>query len=194
MSNSIIHLTGEITVDKVSRFKQLCLNAINEEKPDTLSIFLTSQGGSVKACIAIYEFLSLLQEQIIMYNVGYVDSSALIIYLAGDIRYALPHSSFLIHELSKHYIAGDIRFSHFVNDYRSLKSDISVFENILRKHIKNNANALEVLNYLSCGEVSFGSSEAFEYGITTAMLANAGTVAEPPATSSIPCKRFHYYT
>lgn len=60
-------------------------------------ILLSSNGGSVKDGVTLYNYINSLPVKITMHNIGLVNSIANVIFLAGDKRYAVPHSSFLFH-------------------------------------------------------------------------------------------------
>jgi len=68
-----------------------------QPKPDVLYFLFSSNGGSVNAGIALYNFLRALPVEIIMHNTGSIDSIATVIFLAADKRYAALHSTFLFH-------------------------------------------------------------------------------------------------
>jgi ATP-dependent protease ClpP protease subunit len=61
-------------------------------------IFLiSSQGGEVLSGLTAYNFLHGLNVNITTFNMGQVDSAANLVFCAGDHRYALPTSRFLLH-------------------------------------------------------------------------------------------------
>jgi len=60
-------------------------------------LLLSSPGGNVNNGITIYNFLKSLPINLTTHNIGVVDSIANVIFLAGESRYAVPHSSFLFH-------------------------------------------------------------------------------------------------
>jgi len=69
----------------------------NREKPDAIYFLFSSTGGLINPGIALYNFLRALPVEIIMHNTGNVESIGNIVFMAGDIRYASIHSSFLFH-------------------------------------------------------------------------------------------------
>jgi ATP-dependent protease ClpP protease subunit len=68
-----------------------------KHKPDTVYCLFSSSGGFVDPGIALYNFLRSLPIELIMHNIGSVDSTANAVFLAGEKRYAATHSSFLFH-------------------------------------------------------------------------------------------------
>jgi ATP-dependent protease ClpP protease subunit len=67
-------------------------------KDESVTVYIDSEGGEDNCDYAIYEALRLCGKKIITHAVNDVCSSAITVYLAGDLRYATNHSRFLIHE------------------------------------------------------------------------------------------------
>ena len=62
-----------------------------------LYYLLSTPGGSVMNGLNIYNVLRGLPAKIVFHNVGNVDSIGNVLFLAGDERYACPHSTFMFH-------------------------------------------------------------------------------------------------
>lgn len=60
-------------------------------------ILLSTPGGSVMNGLNLYNILRSLPIKLITHNVGNVDSIGNAIFLAGQERYACPHSTFMFH-------------------------------------------------------------------------------------------------
>jgi len=86
-----------INESKVKALMALCSDIIAKCRPETLYFLVSSNGGSVNAGIALYNFLRALPVEIVMHNTGSIDSIATVIFLAGNRRYAALHSTFLFH-------------------------------------------------------------------------------------------------
>ncbi len=63
----------------------------------TVYLMLSTPGGSVMHGLNLYNVLRALPIKLITHNVGNVDSIGNAIFLAGDERYACPHSTFMFH-------------------------------------------------------------------------------------------------
>jgi len=98
-----INFYDEINALTAKAFMNTCSGAIERYKPDALYFLFASDGGIVPAGVTLYSFLRSLPVKIIMHNMGAVDSSATVVFLAGEERYASPHSSFHFHGLKRSF-------------------------------------------------------------------------------------------
>lgn len=60
-------------------------------------LMLSTPGGQVNCGINIYNVLRAMPFHLITHNVGNVDSIGNVVFLAGEERYACPHSTFMFH-------------------------------------------------------------------------------------------------
>lgn len=109
----VINFIGPVNDQSVNQFSWIIGMIINgydqftfrtndptRHKSSEVRIHLSSSGGDVYQAQAAYEQINILKQHVpsvITYNLGHVASSAVIIYLAADIRLASPLSVFLIH-------------------------------------------------------------------------------------------------
>lgn len=62
-----------------------------------LYFLFSTPGGNVMNGINIYNILGGLPAKLVFHSVGNVDSIGNVVFLAGDERYACPHSTFMFH-------------------------------------------------------------------------------------------------
>lgn len=67
------------------------------KKVDEVYLMLSTPGGNVREGLNLYNVLKAFPFKLITHNVGTVDSIGNAVFLAGDERYACPHSSFMFH-------------------------------------------------------------------------------------------------
>lgn len=96
-STIYLNFFDQITDQKVKILMAICSELIAKHHPKQLYFLFSSTGGSVRAGITLYNFLRSLPVEIVMHNVGSIDSIATVIYMAGEKRYAAKHSTFLFH-------------------------------------------------------------------------------------------------
>lgn len=86
----------EINLEKVKALMEVCSQTL-QFTPETLYFQFSSGGGAVDSAITLYNFLKSLPCEIVMHNIGSIDSAANVVFMAGDRRYAVAHTSFLFH-------------------------------------------------------------------------------------------------
>ena len=97
-----VYLTfhDNINLESVNRVMTICPRVIAQYDPKTLYFLFSSGGGGVDAGVTLYNYLRGLPQNIVMHNVGSIDSIANAIFLAGQFRYATPTSAFLLHGIT----------------------------------------------------------------------------------------------
>jgi ATP-dependent protease ClpP protease subunit len=65
--------------------------------PQALVLCLSSEGGHMESAFYCYEVLRSLPVPIATHNLGLVASAANLLFMAGNVRFAAPGSSFLFH-------------------------------------------------------------------------------------------------
>jgi ATP-dependent Clp protease, protease subunit len=74
-----------------------------KKKVSEVILFLSTEGGSVMAGINLYNILIGMPFKLLTHNVGSVDSIGNAIFLAGEERYACPHSTFMFHGVARDF-------------------------------------------------------------------------------------------
>lgn len=124
---------------------------LNKERPDTIYCLFSSSGGDVESGVALYNFLRALPVELIMHNIGSVVSTANIIFLAGAVRYAAVHSSFLFHGITWNFPANTPQSKSQLSEILSgMESSESKFSGIITERSKLTAD--EVLALFCQGE------------------------------------------
>ncbi len=104
-----ISFVDPINDETAKKLITLCSELWNQQKPDKIIILFSSGGGFINPGISLYNFFKAFPCEIVMHNTGNIDSSAVIIFLAGRQRFASPSSSFLLHGITWNYGNGSIR-------------------------------------------------------------------------------------
>lgn len=76
------------------------------QKVEHVYLLFSSSGGGVAQGINIYNVLRGMPFKLTTHNVGNVDSIGNVIFLAGETRYAAPHSTFMFHGVGFDSVAG----------------------------------------------------------------------------------------
>lgn len=73
---------------------------LDESATDPITVYVNSPGGSVESALSIQTLIESADCPIITVAAGACHSAALAIYIAGDLRLALPGSFFLVHAMT----------------------------------------------------------------------------------------------
>jgi len=73
-----------------------CGNVITQGH-DELYLCISTPGGQIASGITLYNFLRSMPIKVITHNIGSVDSIGNAIFLAGELRRACSHSTFMFH-------------------------------------------------------------------------------------------------
>lgn len=92
-----ITLSAEINVSTAEQIIATSTALVSQQGFNCLYFLASTPGGGVMNGINIYNLLRGLPAKIIFHNVGNIDSIGNAIFLAGDERYACPHSTFMFH-------------------------------------------------------------------------------------------------
>jgi len=142
-----ISIFEPITDDTANRVVEEILNQKYNRKDEYICVYINSPGGDVDAGFSIYETLRLSGKYIVTYAVNHIHSCAIIIYLAGQQRFANNYSNFLIHDpyhevddrmSVKKYKQNAIELEKCIDDYFQLICDRSKLTiPKIKKYVKN---------------------------------------------------------
>lgn len=123
----------EISLEKSKIVMELCSQAIMQFSPKTIYFQISSGGGSVDSAITLYNFLKSLPCEIIMHNIGSIDSAANVVFMAGDKCYAAAHTSFLFHGVTYGF-GGNVSKSQITEGLSIVEIAETKIAGILAKH------------------------------------------------------------
>ena len=72
----------------------------SQPKPERVVLYLNSTGGDLGSALALYNLIHKFPIPVSTHNIGEVSSSAVLVFLAGSIRYACNRSLFKLHSLT----------------------------------------------------------------------------------------------
>jgi ATP-dependent protease ClpP protease subunit len=98
MSLHIVHFIGPINHGSACTVRNLCLQAVQAGASE-IELHMSTEGGNMTAGFALYFFLKSLPVPLTTHNIGSVESVGVVIFLAGQKRYACPGTRFLVHPL-----------------------------------------------------------------------------------------------
>lgn len=140
MENNEIKIcfTGSVNEENVRAFIHEIKN-LTEKFPESssLTIYISSPGGSVDIAVELFYFLKLLDCTVRTVNISYVNSAAIIIFAAGGERVSLPCSSFYVHSITKH-LDGDFTTADLLREVKEMSANTDKVATILADVSKKN--------------------------------------------------------
>jgi ATP-dependent protease ClpP protease subunit len=156
-------------------------NAMIENGIAKITIHLSSAGGGLLAAFSAYHFLRSASIPLVMNNMGNIESSAMLLYLAADTRSAAPHSRFLIHPFHWTFGPGSVFLPNIKEAVASLEFDSRRYADIFNERTQGADKPLDVIKCMEGDPLVIGAEEAGFCGITT----------ETPAENTIPAGAVH---
>lgn len=132
---------------------------------DKVGIILNTYGGDVSAAISLFDTIKSLQLQVDTLNAGFCESAGVIIFMAGENRYAYPHATFLLHEV-KLEGCHNISLNDSIEALQKLSYSKNAFIEIVRDALYNNGLSSEKLVNMFTGANS-DSRFNTEFAIST---------------------------
>jgi ATP-dependent Clp protease protease subunit len=127
-------LSGDVNSDMVHRVFDAVAD-MTEDGVETAHILIQSNGGYVSDGLCLHNYLRNLPIKIVTYNTGAVASIAVILFLAGDERYASETARFMVHKSHASAPHG-ARPDALRIIVEGLQADDARTESILRQHVQ----------------------------------------------------------
>ena len=91
-----VHFTREFNGDTAESLLDAITTLSNEGVPRVV-LCIASPGGWIPKAMAVYNMLRAFPFELVTHAVGEVASAGNMPFLAGDVRYACPHATFMLH-------------------------------------------------------------------------------------------------
>lgn len=96
-SERVIFLTNSIDVHSVTYTIQQLLTLANDDPNKNILLCINNYGGGVSDAFSLINVMEAIKPEVYTLAYGCVFSAASLVYAAGDYRYSLPSSVFMIH-------------------------------------------------------------------------------------------------
>lgn len=91
---------GDVEEGLVSRTIQTLYRLADEEEKGRITLVVSSAGGSLEEAFALCDVMRLLSCPITTLGMGKVMSCATMIMACGNLRYSMPSTQFMVHDVS----------------------------------------------------------------------------------------------
>ena len=158
----VITFTTDINEVTVTRMISYASEAMNRNASE-LVIMLSSCGGDLPAAFTAYNFLITAPIAVTTYNIGNIESSTNLIFLAGDLRVAALTSQFMLHGISSP--ANAFTRSEISAQSDRLDLDINRYAEVFRERTRSCTLPIEIESCLGGQTKYLSPDEAREGGI-----------------------------
>lgn len=163
---TILHFGTDISIQSAQIFKSVILSFANDGV-EKLIVHISSTGGDFNAAFDIVSTILSSPIQIHMHNSGYVESAAVLVYLAAQTRTAEDYSRFMIH--GPFLQTGCPIDMNYVNTImKALKLDIKRYTDFFNERTNSGNGQFNILDILS-------SQDHFVFGVDFALKSNIVT-------------------
>ncbi|MCJ1336167.1 hypothetical protein MMC09_001443 [Bachmanniomyces sp. S44760] len=164
----IVCLNGAVdeTVSASIVAQLLFLEADSPDKP--INLYINTPGGSVTAGLAIYDTMTYIASPVSTICVGQAASMGSLLLCGGspNKRYALPHSSIMVHQPSGGYFGQASDIAIHAKEILRVRTQLN---GIYKRHLTK-AHSLEEIEKLMERDKFMGAEEALEIGIVDEIL------------------------
>jgi ATP-dependent protease ClpP protease subunit len=130
---------GELNWQRVGCFVDDMIEALSTNQSITnMVILFSSSGGEIDPSWGLYSSLSTFDVKLTTVAVGKVYSACVLPYLAGDRRYVMPCTNFLLHPSSACYEHAERTIFQLQDEIKGEKVDTLSFRDVLAKKINPN--------------------------------------------------------
>lgn len=163
------HFTGLIKEDTFTTFSLFLRRASLElPKDGKLEILISSPGGSFNYCLAAFDMIRHMSQQVTTIIAGNADSCATVLFLAGDRRLVMPNGAATFHEPSKKKPAEeDINVSESARLVKDLKYS---FDKLLRIICNRTGIEYQVLKKFCKDITTLSATELVKHGFAHKVL------------------------
>ena len=165
---------------------QACGNAISQGA-EAIYLMISSPGGAVIHGINIYAMLRALPVRLITHNIASVDSIGIIVFLAGQERYASAHSTFLFHGVQRNFPKGAaVNISGLHGHLDSLEADHKKIAAIVDQRTNiTEKEMLKLMEHQTTRDVKYAESKKLIHGVRNINIQKEGMIhyilpAPPP--------------
>jgi len=168
MTEHIVHFHCQIDQGTTERFRDCCLEAI-EQGATSLLLNLSTCGGSTNFGFTLYTFLKSLPVPLCAINAGNIESMGIIMFLAANRRITSPHSRFLIHPMNWYFSQKSVDHQRLREYLSSLDNDLARYVQIFTLETADAETKLDIFHCLSAEEKVIAAHESLAYGIAHEM-------------------------
>ena len=160
----VVNFVSGINPKSIAALVEVTGQARNEGSGKII-LNLSSIGGDLASAFGAYHHLRSLGIPLVAHNIGNVESSAVLLYLAADFRLAAPHSRFMFHDFHWGFGNESVRKPVLAEKLASLDFDSARYRDIFNERSKGAKSPIEIGDALNGDALYAAASAALDAGI-----------------------------
>jgi len=178
LSGRIVFLGTQVDDTSANLIMAQLIHLESEDPDKDISLYINSPGGSVTALLGIYDTMQYIRPDVSTTCLGWAASAAAVILAAGATgkRYALPHSTILLHQPSG---GAQGRSADIDIQAREILRQRALVDEILARHT---GQPVERIARDTDRDFILDAERALEYGLVDEILADRRAVPVLGAT------------
>jgi len=179
LSGRIVFLGTQVDDTSANLIMAQLIHLESEDPDKDISLYINSPGGSVTALLGIYDTMQYIRPDVSTTCLGWAASAAAVILAAGATgkRYALPHSTVLLHQPSG---GAQGRSADIDIQAREILRQRALVDEILARHT---GQPVERIARDTDRDFILDAERALEYGLVDQILAERPAVPALASTS-----------
>lgn len=167
-TNREIFLTTEVDSNTANELMKQLMILEKTGDGSEVTLYINSPGGEVSSGLAVYDYMQLMKSPVRTVCIETAASMAAILFLAGQKREMLPHTSLMIHDPA--YGGGDMagkkphELQHYVDKLRKRQ------EIIVGIIAEKTGRSIEEVCEKTRENSYFNADEAIDYGLATGVV------------------------
>lgn len=125
MKTKYVYIMGDLTFGSIADVLKAIDEANNDDTIKRIQLTIASGGGKLYAGFALYDYIKKSIKPVDTLAVGYCASASVMVLQAGAMRYAAPHTTFMVHPSSWSY--EDIPYPTLTNKMDQSHKDQDLF-------------------------------------------------------------------
>jgi ATP-dependent protease ClpP protease subunit len=147
LSTVYVCFSAEVSAQTTESLLATLANCANNPAVEEVHLLISTPGGHVMYGMNLYNVMRAMPFRLITHNVGNVDSIGNAVFLAGEQRFACPHSTFMFHGVGFDQVAGAPRLDEkYLGELTgSLLADQSRIASVIEERTNLEAAQIEPL-------------------------------------------------
>lgn len=170
MSKAYLYFTRPINETTSNLLVRTVYQVIAQTHCDNLVILMASTGGNINHGFSLYHQLRTMPAKITTVNIGSVESMGVIVFLAGDERFAIRSAKFKLHPFTWTFAGQTANYPELREAIDSLDSDTKIYSDIFSDRTMAATEPVDIKKCLTMSPQIIPAEDAISSGIINGLV------------------------